>query len=62
MHTIEPKVIIQVIKKMSSKTKRVSSFLIRLLVSSAAETNVKTISSARTIMSATNDSQASMVL
>ena len=62
MHTTEPKVIIQVIKKMSCKTKRVSSFLIRLLVSSAAETNVKTISSARTIMSATNDSQANMVL
>ena len=62
MHTTEPKVIIQVIKKMSCKTKRVSSFLIRLLVSSAAETNVKTISSARTIMSATSDSQASMAL
>jgi hypothetical protein len=62
MHTTEPKVIIQVIKKMSCKTKRVSSFLIRLLVSSAAETNVKTISSARTIMSATSDSQANMVL
>ena len=62
MHTTEPKVIIQVIKKMSCKTKRVSSFLIRLLVSSAAETNVKTISSARTIMSATSDSQANMAL
>ena len=62
MHITEPKVIIQVIKKMSCKTKRVSSFLIRLLVSSAAETNVKTISSARTIMSATSDSQANMVL
>ena len=62
MHATEPKVIIQVIKKMSCKTKRVSSFLIRLLVSSAAEINVKTISSARTIMSATSDSQANMVL
>ena len=62
MHTTVPKVIIQVIKKMSCKTKRVSSFLIRLLVSSAAETNVKTISSARTIMSATSDSQANMAL
>jgi hypothetical protein len=62
MHTTEPKVIIQVIKKMSCKTKRVSSFLIKLLVSSAAETNVKTISSARTIMSATSDSQANMAL
>ena len=62
MHTTEPNVIIQVIKKMSCKTKRVSSFLIRLLVSSAAETNVKTISRARTIMSAINDSQANMVL
>ena len=62
MHTTEPKVIIQVIKKMSCKTKRVSSFLIKLLVSSAAETNVKTISRARTIMSATSESQANIVL
>jgi hypothetical protein len=62
MHTTEPKVIIQVIKKMSCKTKRVSSFLIRLLVSSAAETNVKMTNSARTIMSAISESQANMVL
>ena len=62
MHTTDPKVIIQVIKKMSCKMKRVSSFLIRLLVSSAAETNVKTISSRRTIISATSESQANMVL
>jgi hypothetical protein len=62
MHTTEPKVIIQVIKKMSCKTKRVSSFLIRLLVSSAAEINDKMTSSARTIMSATSESQANMVL
>jgi len=62
MQSAEPNVIIQVIKKMSCKTKRVSSFLIRLLVSSAAETNVKTTNSTRTIMSAIRESQANMVL